>query len=56
MTTDEAIIAARHLTEPGWHPHEPPSKLGLDIRDWMECVRLLVARIDRLERTRKEKP
>lgn len=44
--TDKAIAAARHLVSPGWQPHEPPSSLGLDVRDWMECVRLLLKHID----------
>ncbi len=52
--TCEAIVAIRHLVSPGWKPHTKPARhQGLDVRDWVDEVRLLLARYDVLRAAEK---
>lgn len=50
MATDEQeVAAARLLVAEGWHPWTKPIRRGLDVRDWMDCVRVLLQRLDAAE-------
>ncbi len=48
---DEAIAALRHLVSPGWKPYtEPARQRGLDVRCWIDEVRVLLEQRDALKR------
>jgi uncharacterized protein YutE (UPF0331/DUF86 family) len=46
----EEIAAARLLVADGWRPHTLPIRRGLDVRDWIDCVRVLLQRIEAAEK------